>query len=691
LQVELGNQGSMIKRISFITVFLTISFLSLLAQNNDIEKIKSKLHEVTMHFSENRITESPIHLNQRFTDGRFTDLDYDNNSAARWHWGIHWQRLTTLAVAYNLEESGLYRSASLKNNLIAGVDYWIEYGTRPYNGWWELIGVPYEMGKVFILMENELGSERLQKLLPQMNLAVTPDFYDYGGRKATGQNLLWEAFNHVYASALAGDEAGLNRAFTAAANEFIITTDEGIQPDFSFHQHGALSYAFGYGKDFSLSAAQILYTAYDTKFSLPDKKTDIISAFLLEGQRWCSYRNMLEYTAMGREISRTFNKSKVIAMAAELLSRIDVNRKDELKAYANHLYKSSEDEFSGFNSNLVTGNRYFPRIDFMVQQGENYMMTIKAVSKGLKSTETGNLENLKGYHLSRGTQFIVRRGNEYEGIFPLWNWEKLPGSLCEQTGKPLPVYEWSKGAEGNTEFVLGVSNGKTGCFTYEFDKDSISAHRSWFFFENEMAMLVADLEFNRPNPVFQSVNQVFAKGDVYVNAKKLKTDEMKSTRIKSVWHDSVAYHFDVQPFSVMVQSKFHRGAWYEINRAESDKVIEEKLFTIGIDAGKSLKNGAFACVIAPNVGANSKSQLDILKNTTEQQVVYNKNARTLQFAAYAPCEIELPWSKMKLNLTQAGVGVIQQQGSELELVFQALEAEAVSLSAKMQKDGFISF
>jgi chondroitin AC lyase len=262
-------------------------------------------------------------------------------------------------------------------------------------------------------------------------------------------------------------------------------------------------------------------------------------------------------------------------------------------AYANQLYNSSVDKCNGVNSNLVTGNRYFPRIDFMVQQGNNFMMSVKAVSKGLKSTETGNLENLKGYHLSRGTQFIVRRGNEYEGIFPLWDWEKIPGSLCEQTGEPLPEYHWSTGTEGNTDFVLGVSNGKAGCFTYEYDKDSVSALRSWFFFENAMAMLVSGLKFNRPNPVFQSVNQSFAAGDIYINAKKLKADDYANTRIKRVWHDSVAYYFDARPFTVSVQSKLHRGSWFDINHSESDEVIEKEVFTIGVDAGRSLEKGAF--------------------------------------------------------------------------------------------------
>jgi chondroitin AC lyase len=647
----------------FLFVILPV-FVS--AQTNDIELVKAKLREITLHYTDQTAVVNAEKLELQLADGKFSDLNYADNSAAKWQWGVHWQRLTTLAKAFKLPESTLYLSETLKFELIAGVDYWLANHTKPKNAWWELIGVPFEMGKVFILMQDEMGTERLQKILPQMNLAVRPDMYYYWG-PATGQNLLWEAFNHVYASALVGDDAGLKRAFAAASNEIIITKSEGIQPDFSFYQHGAQSYAFGYGKAFSLSAAQILYVAHGTKYALPDEKTNLISAYLLDGQRWCSYLNMLEYTAMGREISRPDSKTKTIAMAAGLMSKIDGQRSHELSDLVSQLTKSPEGGYRGLN--VLKGNRYFPRIDFMVQQGGRFMMTVKAVSKDIVSTETGNLENLKGYHLGRGTQFIVRRGDEYEGIFPLWDWEKIPGSLCEQTGKPLPVYDWTKGAQGNTDFVLGVSNGKTGCFTYDYNKDSIKAHRSWFFFENEMAMLVSGLQFERPNSVFQTINQTYATGDVFVNAKKLDNVEIISKKVKSVWHDSIAYLFFADKFPVSVNTTIHSGAWSDINRAESDKIIEKKLFTLGIDAGKSAKNGAFACIVIPNADVKSKTQLRILRNTSVQQVVYNKTSQTLQFVAYAPCEILLPWSNMTLSLGKAGIGVIQQNGNMLEFKY----------------------
>lgn len=666
------------KRIIICVLICGIALNNVFSQLKDIERVKSKLCEVTLFYTDLNIAEKPDFLIDKCNNGKFIDLDYTDNSDARWQWGVHWQRLTAMAIAYADSSSKYYRSKKLENIIVQAVDYWLANGSKPKNGWWELIGVPYEMGKVFILMEDELGDERLQKILPQMNLAVRPDMYYYFG-PATGQNLLWEAFNHVYASALADDNAGLERAFAAAADEIISTKAEGIQPDFSFYQHGAQSYAFGYGKAFSLSAAQLLFVAHGTKYALNTEKTKLISSYLLEGQRWCSYRNMLEYTAMGREISRSESKIKSIALAAELMSEIDENRKNELTAFAMQLTGKKQ-------ANTVKGNRYFPRIDFMVQQGSNYMMTVKAVSSAIVSTETGNLENLKGYHLGRGTQFIVRRGNEYEGIFPLWDWEKIPGSLCEQTAKPLPVYDWTKGAQGNTDFVLGVSNGKTGCFTYDYSKDSIRAHRSWFFFENEMAMLVSALQFERPNPVFQSINQTFAAGNVFVNNKILNTDNFTSTKVKSIWHDSIAYFFETGNLNVVVNSEMRQGSWYEINRAESAKTIQKKLFTLGIDAGKSAKNGSFACLIAPNVGANAKSELKILRNTSVQQVVYNKNSQTLQLVTYAPCKIQLPWSGITLLVNQAGVGVVKQNGKILEMNFQTSKTEHITKNIEIKRN-----
>ena len=595
-------------------------------------------------------------------------MNYSENNPANWAGGIHWRRLTEMALTYRTPSSAYFESNDLKNSIIKGVDYWLANYTRPQNAWWELIGIPYEMGKTFILLEKEIGAERIKQAMPLMNLAVLPDIYNYHG-KATGQNLLWETFIHIHSSALTGDTAGLRRAYETSYKEIIITKNEGIQPDFSFHQHGAQSYAFGYGKAFSLSAAQILFSSRGTAFAAPKSKIDLISNYILDGQQWCSRAKMLEYTAMGREIARPETKSGSIAMASQLMSFLDSERKNEYLDFIAQLRGKKRNQ-------ELTGNKYFPYIDFMVEQGSGFFFSVKAVSKKIVSTEMGNGENLKGYHLGRGTQFIVRRGDEYEGIFPIWDWEKIPGSLCEQTGQKLPIYNWSKGAEGNTTFVLGVSNGKSGCFTYDYNKDGVKAHRSWFCFGNKIVVMVAALNHQTTHNVYHSINQSFLKSDVYADSKLMSTEMLSKSRVRSVWHDSIAYLFQPSDYNIQLSRKNQSGSWHDISTAQSNDSITKPVFSVGIDLGKTNDKGSFAYTIVPNCGIKDVQKLaasktiSILQNTAEQQIVWNTESNCLQAVIYSPSVITLPWQKMQLELTKPGILVIKRVGNSLKMTVQ---------------------
>lgn len=331
----------------------------------------------------------------------------------------------------------------------------------------------------------------------------------------------------------------------------------------------------------------------------------------------------------------------------------------------------------------------------MVQHGNGFMFTVKAVSKDMVSTEMGNSENLKGYHLGHGTQFIVRRGNEYEGIFPVWNWEKIPGSLCEQTGLALPIYVWSKGAEGNSSFVLGASNNKNGCFTYSYDKDSVRAHRSWFCFDKEIVVLVSGLQNKTANSVFQSVNQSLLHGEVFINASRMSEENRALKNIQTVWHDSTTYIFPKSDYSIQVSSKVQSGSWYEINNARSIEKISEKVFNLGIDLGKTNQNASFSYVIVPNTGVNDLNRLKrmpdikILENSADRQLVWNRKLDCLQAVIYKKGKIELPWGHAIIKVSSPCVIVIQHTNNKLEIVYQFEKRTSKKLNVDITNDTLI--
>ena len=79
------------------------------------------------------------------------------------------------------------------------------------------------------------------------------------------------------------------------------------------------------------------------------------------------------------------------------------------------------------------------------------------VSSRIRATESGNNENLKAWYLGQGVQFILRSGQEYREIFPVWDWQRLPGMLCEQKKDSLKLFMFGLGSEGKKAFTGGVS------------------------------------------------------------------------------------------------------------------------------------------------------------------------------------------------------------------------------------------
>jgi chondroitin AC lyase len=264
---------------------------------------------------------------------------------------------------------------------------------------------PKKMGKMLLLMETELAPEQMAGGLRIMARSQL---------RRTGQNLIWLAENTITRSVLAGDTM-------AVAAEIRVTEDEGIQADFSFHQHGAIIYAGGYGRGFSLDGSQLALLAHETRFAFPQEKMDVLADYILDGQQWMIWGDTFDYSVTGREISRRGISARSLIAACERMQQLPSGRDVEFAAFARHIQGEDAPGLS------AGGNRYFWHSDFMVHRRPDWYASVKTASDRTLATETGNNENLQGYHLGQGVTLFMRRGEEYEGLFPLWDWHKLPG------------------------------------------------------------------------------------------------------------------------------------------------------------------------------------------------------------------------------------------------------------------------
>lgn len=74
--------------------------------------------------------------------------------------------------------------------------------------------------------------------------------------------------------------------------------------------------------------------------------------------------------------------------------------------------------------------------------------------------------------MSDGATNIRVNGNEYADIFPVWEWDRIPGTTLPAGEKRNPV-DW--GSKGTCTFTGGVSDGKYGVMTFKMDDYGVKA------------------------------------------------------------------------------------------------------------------------------------------------------------------------------------------------------------------------
>lgn len=642
--------------------FILLGFLSIgsHAQTSvDVENIKAKLYQISLGRS--LIVEMEVDLSMgelikgMDISGQWPDIDYQDKTASRWIPAMHLKRIFELAIQYRDEKSLYYGDRNIRDLILKGIQFWVNDTPQATNYWWNAIGAANLLGGIFILMENELDDTLLMQGVELMKVGVKPTYYEYHG-KATGQNLLWVAYAHLYASCLTDDTEGLKRIFSSVSKEIMITNEEGIQPDYSFYQHGRQNYAWGYGKGFAATSVQYLYLATHTAYQFPQEKINIISRYLLDGLQWMSRYNVIEYTAMGRELSRPRIDRSPILNSLKWMIEIDPLRKKEYLAFYNRLSGQKQEK-------SLVGNRYFWRSDLMVHHRENYYFSLKATSNRIKSGESGNGENIKGYYQGNGTFYLVRNGHEYDEIFPVWDWRKLPGSLSPQSSEPIPLFNWGRDTEGATSFVYGISDGLYGCFAYDYFKDMVRAKRAWFFFDNEILNLVCEVS---GDSLFQSINQSVLNGEIW--------SEMRNPNSKfdRVHHDSVGYFISTAD-ELVVKNKKKTGAWKDINLAASDQPITKEVFSLGINLGEKVSGSIYFYVILPGISLPQfktykfDNHIQVLQNSHSVQAVYHKDLEQVQAIFYTKDQIELPWNKIIIEVENPGLLIFKKSENKLTI------------------------
>jgi chondroitin AC lyase len=576
-------------------------------------------------------------------DGSWPTINYIDTSRTGFQHRDHMANMLELSRAYKKTGTEFYKNAEVKKTISAALDFWLAHDFICQNWWWNEMGIPNLMINTLLLWDDELTEKQRTEGL---RIAHRANLETFGARP--GGDLIQIAAMLGKQGLFMRDEDTLQRVLKVMASEIHISTGRGLQSDMSFHHRtdnviSTLSYGTGYANSFSYWAAKIA----DTKFNFPEEAVKLLIDFYIDGiSKSMAFGKYPDIGAKNRELSRRGVLAPASPEIPENLLKASNYRKAELE----DLVKIRKNEKK---ANL-SWDRFFWHSEYFTHQRPGWFSSVRMHSKRQSNMEQPhNEEGLFNHHFGDGSNFITISGKEYLDIFPVWDWQKIPGTTIIQ--KPaLP--HWDQIAKkGLSEFVGAVTDGKYGAAAFDFQSvhDPLKARKAWFFFDWQYVCLGAGISSNTAFPVVTTLNQCLLNKEVVVSAQNKKTSLQKGshalTQISWVLHDGVAYVFP-SATNVHLSNQTASGTWRRISHQDwaKEEPVQKDVFSLWVDHGTKPSNGKYAYIVVPGTEASGldnyykQSGILILSNTPEVQAVQHVGLGRTQIVFYKKGSIKLP-------------------------------------------------
>lgn len=618
----------------FILLFIFCGY-SYGTTENDYSMIKDKIRTDNVVVNADSIVSTVLTCYS--DDGSFNDIDYTLKDRTVWPPIEHLDRLIAMAYAYNLESGQFSADELLLSKIEKSLRFW--YNTNPVsdNRWWWLISEPQKLGLLFIALE-----EAYYMLDKDLVNNILKRWAQRGGNPAeeSGGNQVDVALHCIYRACLTENEELLGDAIKYIFESIkYVTEGDGIRIDNSYLAHGPQLHIGGYGETQLYGQTPVAYYLHGSRFQLDDDKVRLLSNYIRNTFMKCIRGEVMAYNAHGRGISRkdylkrTDRWNKIIKTWRE----VDLNHAQKYDDFLKRI--------NGMAGAVVDTyiNNFYYNADFFIHERPNYTFTVRFSSTRTVRSEYGNNENLKGYFICDGSTCLQETGHEYENIMPLWNWNYLPGTTAPKLEEvPLPASEW--GVYGTSTFCGGTSDGKYGlaCYSYydNFNNINTGGKKGWFFFDDAIVCLGSDL-LSSHEELVTCVEQNW--GDSFFNVLNRngswsKQDELNSDEVLCVQHKNIAYYF---PYGGHVVSciENRKGAWYDINKSESNEELEGNVFNLKL-ANALPENNSYSYMILPNTSQNlcvdkiESLGLKILENNDSIQAVYDTHTSITEAVFY---------------------------------------------------------
>jgi len=598
-------------------------------------------------------------------DGSWTDIDYKDVSRTGFDHTRHLENMFQLSRAYKKSDSQWYQDPEVKDAALSAMDFWLANDFICDNWWWNEMGTPGRMINTMLVLDTDLNEDQIRRGL---RIAGRANLEASGARP--GGDLIQIAAMLGKQALFRRDETVLQKVVSVMADEISITTGRGLKPDMSFHHRVdnvicTLSYGLGYANAFSYWAVKVA----DTKYRLPEHATRLLTDYFLDGIcKSMIYGRFPDPGARNRDLSRKGTLSAATPELAENLLKVSEYRKAELA----EIVKIRR----GATTPTLTWNRHYWHSEYFTHQRPGWFASVRMHSSRNHTMEQPhNEEGLKMHHMGDGSNFVSVSGREYFDIFPVWDWQKIPGATIVQ--KPVHPHWKEIAKKGLTDFVGGVSDGKYGAVAMDFKSahDALSGRKAWFFFDDEYVCLGASISSQAQGPVVTTLNQCLLKGEVMVKSKKdpqvLKAGKHVIEHVSWVLHGGVGYVFP-HDGDVGISNDTARGNWRDINHQAQSSAgdVVQDVFTLWVDHGVAPQQARYEYIVVPSADAadleayKKEAPVQIIENSKEIQAVYHRSLGRAQMVFYSPGEVKV--GDVALSVNQPCILMVKLNGQSID-------------------------
>ncbi|MFG2640635.1 polysaccharide lyase 8 family protein [Streptomyces sp. NPDC048370] len=649
------------------------------------EPFKTMLAQLGTRAAEFRATMAPA-AGSLWPDAVWTDPEPDTDQESYGYsakMNESYARLSTMAQAYRQPGTGLTGNASLAADIVTGLDHmysriYHENQTR-YGNWynWQ-IGAPQALLDVCVLMYDQLSATQIAHYCAAVDHFVPDSSVAAYSGTSTGANRVDLCRVLILRGIVGNSSAKVALGRNALSPVFpYVTSGDGLYADGSFIQHTSVPYAGTYGSVMLGGLGMLFALLAGSTWAVTDPNRQIVFDAVENAWAPFLYNGLVMDNVSGRGMSRgiALNDprqiqsddhlrghsilSSVVLLGQGASAAENARWRGLVKGWIQRDYyspvlsdpglslvgltrlKSVAEDTSVSAIAEPTGHRLFPAMARATHRRPGWAASISMASKRITYYETGNGENLRGWHTGSGMLYwwgdTYANGQYSDAFWPTVDPYRLPGTTNSRIvladgaggdwGGPKPDVNWVGGATDGTRAAVGQY--------LKGLQSTLVAKKSWFCLDDSLVCLGAGIRSTDGAAVESVVeNRNLGPGGTHaltVNGTvKPVGHPWSETLTGATWAHIGGMGGYVFPGGATIKAlrEERTGRWSDINRGMATTPITRRYLTLWADHGTNPTNGTYSSILMPGASTTQTAAraadtgwMQILANTDNQQGV----------------------------------------------------------------------